>query len=192
MFTHISLPRAPHIVRAAAITAAALLLSFQATNANSAEDAAKMPGMAMPRQVGEAAKNENFTFGEPGKPSKVDRSVEITMRDISFEPSSLDVTLNETVRFVITNKGELDHEFVLGDVEEQTAHRKEMVEMSEKGQDMHEGEDPNAIGVKAGKTQELIWKFTRAGDFEFDCNVPGHFEAGMTGPIHVRAKKQQR
>jgi uncharacterized cupredoxin-like copper-binding protein len=42
--------------------------------------------------------------------------------------------------------------------------------------------------VGPGQQRELIWKFTRAGNFEFDCNVPGHYEAGMRGVIEVRAK----
>ena len=99
------------------------------------------------------------------------------------------VRLNETIRFVVTNTSQADHEFVLGDVESQIAHRKEMVEMVDKGQDMQADDDPNAVGVKAGKTGELIWKFTHAGSYEFDCDVPGHYESGMTGALRVEAQK---
>ncbi len=181
MFAQISSKLTCLLSNAAVITAAVLILSLQGANAHSGMDA--MPGIA------DASHAEKLTVGEPGSRTKVDRTIAITMRELSFEPNSLGVRLNETIRFVITNKSEVDHEFILGDVEAQTAHRKEMIEMAKKGQDMHDGDDPNAVAVKGGQTRELIWKFTRAGRFEFDCNVPGHFEAGMTGAINVEAKR---
>jgi uncharacterized cupredoxin-like copper-binding protein len=92
----------------------------------------------------------------------------------------------ETIRFVVTNKSKLDHDFTIGDPATQTAHRSEMAEAIRKGEGMAHGEDPNAMLVKAGQKRELIWKFTRAGKLEFDCNVPGHYEAGMRGTIAVR------
>jgi uncharacterized cupredoxin-like copper-binding protein len=182
MFVQISSKLTSIFSNAAGITAAALLLSLQGASAHSGMDAGAMPGMA------DASHAEKLTVGEPGIRTKVDRTIPITMRDLSFEPNSLSIRLNETIRFVITNKSEVDHEFILGDVETQTAHRKEMIEMAKKGQDMHDN-DPNAVAVKGGETRELIWKFTRVGRFEFDCNVPGHFEAGMTGALSVEAKR---
>ncbi len=128
---------------------------------------------------------EGFVFGEPGVPSKVDRVVTIAMRDMRFEPNELQVKVDETIRFVVVNKSDTEHDFTIGDIATQTAHRKEMVEAMEKGSAMHHHDDPNATSVTAGQSGELIWKFTRAGSFEFDCNVPGHYEAGMKGIITV-------
>lgn len=142
-----------------------------------------MPGMQHPSIGG-----TKFSFGEPAKGAKVDRVVNVTMLDVSFEPKKLDVRIGETIRFVVTNKSALDHDFTIGDVKAQTAHRKEMADALEKNADMHHGDDPNAISVKAGESGELSWKFTRAGSFEFDCNVPGHYEAGMKGAIAVHRK----
>ena len=134
------------------------------------------------------AVSDKFVFGEPAKSGKVARTARIIMTDGSFEPGSLEVKVGETIRFVVTNKGEIDHDFTIGDAATQTAHRAEMVEMAEKGSEMHTADDPNAIFVKAGRTGTLIWKFTHAGSFEFDCNVPGHYEAGMTGVLSVVGK----
>jgi len=180
----VSLP----IRKAAMIALTVSLLSLQPTNVGAATASDSMPGMIMPKTANHAAPAETFTVGEPGKRAKVDRTIAIKMNDMSFEPNSLHVRLNETVRFVVTNTSRVDHEFVLGDVASQIAHRKEMVEMAEKGEDMGGDHDPNAVGVKAAKTGELIWRFTRAGAYEFDCNIPGHFESGMTGAIEVYAK----
>lgn len=42
-------------------------------------------------------------------------------------------------------------------------------------------DDPNAVMVQPGETKELIWRFERAGELQFACNVPGHYESGMIG-----------
>lgn len=162
----------------AAIGAALLLAGIQAANART--------GMAMQAMEGMHPAAE-FRFGEPADAAKADRTVTITMRDLSFEPNALTVKAGETIRFVVTNKSEIDHDFTIGDVQTQTAHRAEMAEAMQKGE-MGHGDDPNAMLVNAGQRRELIWKFTRAGRLEFDCNIPGHYEAGMRGVITVRAR----
>lgn len=175
--------------KVAMIALAGSLVSFAAMSNGAAIASDSMSGMVMPKTNSHATPAEKFAVGEPGKRAKVDRTVEIKMKDVSFEPTSVHVRLNETIRFVVTNTSEADHEFVLGDIKSQIAHRKEMVEMVDKGQDMSTDDDPNAVAVKVGKTGELIWKFTRAGSYEFDCDIPGHFESGMTGALLVEAKK---
>ena len=174
--------RFPQLGKGAALGAALLFLGLQAANANSVDDMKNMGG----RHDGVMA--PEFNFGKPGMAAKVDRTVKVTMRDITFEPASLQLKAGETIRFVVTNASEIDHDFTIGDTKAQTAHRKEMAEATEKGDEMEHGDDPNAISVKAGEMGELIWKFTRVGTLEFDCNVPGHHEAGMKGVIAVLAK----
>lgn len=146
-------------------------------------------GMA---EMGQDATGAKFTFGEAGNPADADRVVKITMQDFSFDPASLNVRAGETVRFVVTNNGELDHEFAIGDTKSQTTHRKEMSELMEKGSGMQGNDDPNVVTVKVGQTGELTWKFTRAGSLEFDCNIPGHYESGMKGVITVQAQDTSR
>ncbi|MDR3518163.1 MAG: cupredoxin family protein [Azospirillaceae bacterium] len=171
--------RLPQIAKSAAVAAALLFLGVPGARAH---DMANMEG---------THNAETFRFGEPGKASKVTRTINIAMKDISFEPASLTIKTGETIRFVVTNVSEIDHDFTLGDVATQTAHRKEMAEMIENGGDMHHS-DPNAITVKAHESKVLIWKFSRAGNFEFDCNIPGHFESGMAGVIAVVDKAHRR
>lgn len=98
-----------------------------------------------------------------------------------FVPNRVEVRKNEQVRLVITNSGELDHEFVLATPEENTKHAEEM----KKNPDM-EHDDPNAKRVAPKKKDEIIWKFTKAGTFEYGCLIPGHREAGMIGTIIVK------
>ena len=47
-------------------------------------------------------------------------------------------------------------------------------------------DEPNGRQLAPNKTGEIVWKFTKAGEFEYACLIPGHREAGMTGTILVK------
>ena len=44
---------------------------------------------------------------------------------------------------------------------------------------------PNIVTAKPGETVKLTWTFSKPGDFEFACAIPGHYELGMKGTISV-------
>ncbi|MSO75641.1 MAG: hypothetical protein EXQ87_01825 [Alphaproteobacteria bacterium] len=121
-------------------------------------------------------------LGEPGNPKSVNRTVQVTMTDqMRFSPARIAVKRGETVRFTVKNTGQLKHEMQLGTIEELTEHAKVMLLHPEM-----EHDDPNGISVPPSKAGNLVWKFTKPGEFEFGCLVPGHFEGGMRGKIVVR------
>ena len=171
---------------AAAVAVFAMVGIRSVTAAGSDHDMNNMAGM----KAGSPA--ETYIFGEPGKAAKVNRTIKVTMNAMSFEPKAISVTSGETIRFVVTNKSPIDHDFTIGDVKTQKLHRGEMAEAMKMGAGMEHGDDPNAMSVKAGQTKELIWKFAQSGSFEFDCNVPGHYEAGMRGTIAVHGGKPDK
>jgi uncharacterized cupredoxin-like copper-binding protein len=37
-----------------------------------------------------------------------------------------------------------------------------------------------------GKAVQLVWQFTRPGEFYYGCLIPGHVEAGMVGKVIVK------
>lgn len=122
-----------------------------------------------------------FAFGMPGNPSAASRTIEIAARDTyRFDPEELEVEPGETVTFVVTNDGNEDHEFVLGDAEYQESHGDEMAA----GEMHHEG---NAVTVAPGATEELTWTFPDGGEVLYGCHVAGHYDAGMVGAISVSA-----
>jgi len=132
-------------------------------------------------------------IGMPGDPSKVDRTINITLLEtddgemlIKGEP--LDIMQGETIRFMVKNVGELEHEFVLDTVESNAKHKIEMAEMA--GMDMGH-EDPNRITLDAGGEGEVIWTFANAGMFEAACLIPGHYESGMFREVKVGEKMAQ-
>ena len=46
-------------------------------------------------------------------------------------------------------------------------------------------DDPNMVMVAPGKRAELTWTFSQSTPIEFACNVPGHYQAGMVGPLTI-------
>ena len=49
-------------------------------------------------------------------------------------------------------------------------------------------EEPYMAHVPPGKSDEMIWKFNKPGNFDFACLIAGHYQAGMVGKITVAAK----
>lgn len=133
------------------------------------------------------AKGEARAFGEPGDPKKPARVVNITMREadgkMMFIPNKIQVGQGEQIKFVIRNNGELDHEVVLATLAENQKHAIEM----QKNPDM-EHDDPNAKRLSSRKAGEIVWKFSKVGEFDFSCLIPGHREAGMFGTVTVTPK----
>jgi uncharacterized cupredoxin-like copper-binding protein len=62
---------------------------------------------------------------------------------------------------------------------------KEHAELMKKFPEM-EHADANMAHVTPGKAGDIVWQFTRAGEFQFACLQPGHFEAGMVGKVTVK------
>ncbi len=132
-------------------------------------------------QGAQAAAGHAAALGKPGDPARVERTIEITTGDnMRFSPDRIQVKRGQTIRFRVVNGGQMKHEFVLGTLAELKKH----AALMRKFPDM-EHDDPNAVSVDPGQTRELVWRFTRRGDFDFACLVPGHFEAGMRGKIAV-------
>ncbi len=130
------------------------------------------------------SKAEAQPFGIAADPRKASRTITVDMNDtMRFTPSELKVRQGDTVRFVAHNKGKVLHEMVLGTLADLKAH----ADLMKKNPGM-EHDEPHMAHVAAGKTGEIGWKFTQAGEFYYGCLVPGHFEAGMMGKIIVAAR----
>lgn len=131
---------------------------------------------------GEAAET---AYGKPGDAKKPARLIQVTMSEkdgkMIFIPDRIEVRRGEQIKLAMRNNGELDHELVLATLEENLKHAIEM----QKNPDM-EHDDPNAKRLMPKKAGEIIWQFTKAGEFDFSCLIPGHREAGMTGKIIVK------
>ena len=140
-------------------------------------------------------------IGKKGKEANIDRVITVLMYDNYYEPNQIKVKKNETIRFLVQNKGELVHEFNIATREMHLKHQPEMMKMAENEillvdkidkQKMKEmsKKNPsmahshaNSVLLSPGERAELIWKFSNSVDIEAACNVPGHYDVGMIAKI---------
>ena len=156
------------------LLATAALIAFNAHAHGDAPHAAS--------QTFDASQVEDTPFGRQGNPKKVTRTIRVGMNDkMRFEPEKISVKKGENIRFVVANKGTVLHEMVLGTPQA----LKEHAEMMKKHPGMEHAE-PSMVHVKPGASGEIVWQFTKAGEFQFACLLPGHFEAGMVGKLVVQ------
>ncbi|MCB1342722.1 MAG: cupredoxin family protein [Pseudooceanicola sp.] len=172
-------------------------MTFRRTLAAALALAAALPGVALAAGTHEGghghgdaghghggAQHGMMEIGQPatGAPG---RTVEITMRETDdgrmiFEPGDLSFQPGETVRLKITNAGESEHEFVMDTMHAIAEHKALMEKFPEM-----EHDDPNAVRLSPGETGEILWTFGASGKFGYACLIPGHYDAGMHGPLHV-------
>lgn len=86
--------------------------------------------------------------------------VTITMKDILFEPNTATIPSNTAVTIHLENKGAALHNFSMPD-------------------------QGISVDVQPGESADVEIPALPAGDYAFDCNVPGHKEAGMVGTLTV-------
>jgi len=127
--------------------------------------------------------NEGSPVGKPALSTQATKTIEVTTLDnMRYEYSSKpDISEGDIVKFVITNKGKIAHEFSIGNAEEHKAHQEMMRKMPGM---VHQ--DGNTVTIQPGQTQQLTWQF-KSGEAIFACNIPGHYEAGMFTKTDVKA-----
>ena len=138
---------------------------------------AAKPGAA---PVGESATGsatappkEQQPWGIAGDAAAVARTIPIVMSDaMRFVPDRIEAH---------ENRGAVMHEMVLGT----PAALAEHAELMERFPEM-EHDEPWMAHVPPGGRGEMIWQFNRAGEFQFACLIPGHYQAGMVGTVTVR------
>lgn len=147
---------------------------------------------------------EETAFGRAGDPRQAGRAIRIGMDDsmhfvvtasarpdrtsdvraggaAQIAPGDIAVKTGETIRFVVRNDGKAMHEMVIGTMEQ----LKEHAELMRRFPGM-EHDEPYMAHVAPSEEGEIVWQFTRAGEFHYACLVPGHLEAGMIAKIIVK------
>ena len=143
-------------------------------------------------------------IGSKGDPKDVTRVIEVKMYDNYYEPNSIQVKKGETIKIIVTNLGDLVHEYNIGTKEMHIEHQPEMArliehdillgdridhkkmkEMSKKDHSLGH-KHANSVMLEPNKSGEIIWKFSKDISLEMACNIPGHYESGMVGPITIK------
>lgn len=107
-------------------------------------------------------------------------TVQATLSDFKIQPSLTTFKVGVVYHFVVTNTGQVVHEFMAGPIS--AAHASEEERDAAK---LFEVAD-----VAPGQTKTLDYTFTQpaaAGTLEFSCHVPGHYEQGMRLDFTVTA-----
>jgi uncharacterized cupredoxin-like copper-binding protein len=87
-------------------------------------------------------------------------AVQITAKDVFFDPKEATIPANTDVTFTITNEGAAPHDFSI-----------DALKIS--------------VAVAPGETKDVVVN-APPGTYEYYCNVPGHKAAGMVGTLTVK------
>ena len=141
--------------------------------------------------AGGTHKGGHYSFGEPGSEAEVTRTIQVTAEDrdgMKFVMDIPSIQQGEVIKFIVTNNRSSDHEFSIGYTASQRAHAKLMA----KNPDMKHEDDPSAVHLAPGETEEVIWKFNKAvqGQIVFACQMPGHYEGGMVHQAKLEKGKK--
>jgi uncharacterized cupredoxin-like copper-binding protein len=182
------MPEAVHIEQErAAVTRILTLIAVVALVAA----ACAAPGDAAP-----VARISTSVVPAPAASGDADRTVPVLMAEFSFDIDPIEITPGETVEFIVTNTGVVDHEFRVtstGSIEDHL----------ESGHDDHDGDEPSGdpspgtdvvLLVAPGDTASIVVAFPEDVD-QFDevaCLLPGHYEAGMSASIEYTQENEQR
>src|SRR5690625_5229969 len=113
--------------------------------------------------------------------SKYTRTIEIDMDDqMRFTPSEIKVEKGETIRFFLTNSGQLPNATELSCLVDLQAHDIEMRMIH--GMKYLE---PTAISLNPGQSGGLVWKLEQVGTSDFAYTITAHMESRMVGKVQV-------
>jgi len=120
------------------------------------------------------------------------RTVEITINEFSFSPSTLTLNAGETVTLRLHNVGKLEHEFMAGRfatpskgyAEDWLTKAAPALAPHTHAGEMHMGEGLRVSPDWYGTLKLVVPQ--EKGTYEFGCFVAGHYEAGMKGTLIVR------
>ena len=147
--------------------------------------------------------DKNMKIGSKGKSSDVSRTIKVKMYDNYYEPNSFNIKKGETIKFEVSNLGELVHEFNIANAMIHLKHQPEMEKMVENEillgdkidkDQMHKmaamdksmgHSHSNSVLLAPKEKGIIIWKFENAVDIEIACNVPGHYQAGMIAAVNL-------
>lgn len=119
-------------------------------------------GMGAPRDGGGGNGEDAHDEAETPEPIPGARDVVVEAGDMYFEPDTLRVEAGESINITVTNVGNTFHDLTVTELD-------------------------FMIDVPAGVTATGGLTVNEPGEYAFECTVPGHASAGMTGTLIVTA-----
>jgi uncharacterized cupredoxin-like copper-binding protein len=106
------------------------------------------------------------TVGGTKAPAASGKSYNVTATEFEFKPNAFQGQAGQKLTFKVTNKGTVEHNFVI---------------LSPDG-----SQELAKITTQPGETKSLEFTPTEAVTYQIDCNIAGHKEAGMVGELVVK------
>jgi uncharacterized cupredoxin-like copper-binding protein len=104
--------------------------------------------------------------GGGSQPSASGKTINVDATEFAFNPNAYTGQVGEPLTFKVTNKGTVDHTFVI---------------MSQDG-----SKELAKLEIKVGASSTLNFTPTEAGTYPVECDIAGHKEAGMVGTLTVK------
>lgn len=94
------------------------------------------------------------------------KTFNVSATEFEFKPNKFEASAGQKVTFKVTNKGTVEHNFVILSPDE--------------------SQELAQITTQPGETKSLEFTPTEAATYPIDCNIAGHKEAGMVGELVVK------
>jgi uncharacterized cupredoxin-like copper-binding protein len=94
-------------------------------------------------------------------------TVHVTLREFTISMSRRTLPARTPIRFVIANRGSVEHETVL-----------ERAGAVDKALEVR-GREYEADDIAPGTTRIVTWSLPSAGHYQLACHMPGHYQMGM-------------
>jgi len=93
------------------------------------------------------------------------KTFNVETTEFAFNPNTFNASVGQPITFKITNKGTVDHTFVIMGLD---------------------GKEAVKATIRTGGTETLQFTPTIAGVYPVVCDLPGHKEAGMQATLTVK------
>lgn len=104
--------------------------------------------------------------GSSGGSTSAGKSYNVSASEFAFTPSAFDGKVDQKLTFKVTNKGTVEHTFVI--------------------QSTDGSSELASVSIQPGETKNLEFTPKAAGDYPIICNIAGHKESGMQGQLTVK------
>jgi plastocyanin len=93
------------------------------------------------------------------------QTINVDETEFAFTPNTFNASVGQPIAFRITNKGTVNHTFVILGLD---------------------GKEAAKTNVVVGATETLQYTPAAAGTYQIICDLPGHKEANMTATLTVK------
>ncbi len=122
--------------------------------------------------------------GEAGDLLEVTINV-VEGRTWRYEPATLEIPAGQRVRLTYVNDGRAEHDMEIPGLPASNVEREGGVAHDVSLGGGHRDDDVVAAHAMPGTTAVVLFTPTQPGEYDFNCTLPGHKEAGMVGRIIV-------